>query len=822
MFGRLGLFVSRNSLAILLFWVAALVTLLNCSPRVEDVTEAGEFNFLPDDAPTRLGQRIFEEAFPDDLLGSNIVVVLAKDNNEQLSETDLEFIEKTLKPRLQALIPAPPAEGEEVQEVATKPSSHGHGEEGELPSTFPEIKQIRTPGSREIGKLLVSGDRQAALVILDLTLDFMSAEVRPPVTAVENIMNDLQSQSLIPPNIQFAYSGSALVGRDTGVAQQVSAEAVEQWTLILIVGLLLAVYRAPLPVLVPLLTLGVSLAVAMRLLALATQAGWIGMFEGIQVYTVVVAYGAGVDFSMFLTSRYHEELQKCETVEEAISRTMAGVGPAVTAAAGTVIFGIGMMTFATFGKFHQAGISISFSLFVILLAALTFTPALLRIMGRYTFWPEMPMHGVEFREQKVGSFVQLVRKLTLQSESHVFWEKLAKKVTEKPIRLWFITVVIMFPFTIVGWYCYDHVSFGLIGELRKTSPCVVGTELISKHFAKGLTGPTTLVIQNKDVDFSSSAGQSLIRELTERLDAYGPDIHIQDIRSVIRPLGEHHEFAEAPRGTGVLGMIARRNAQRASSANHYLGGKDETGAHVTRLDLVLDGDPFSRESITKIEHLQNVLNKDMPDELKKGQSFLLGATASIRDLQVIAGADRVRINILVTLAVFVVLLLLIRSLADSLYLMVTVIFSYLCTLGITWGLFYFLDPENFGGLDWTVPTFLFTILVAVGQDYNIFLVERIHEERKHHGPLGSVRHAVVQTASIITSCGLIMAGTFSALLVGGQLARMNQLGFSLAFGVLLDTMVVRPILVPAYFAWRARRKLKAVEPVPSADLQEVT
>src|SRR5690606_14223790 len=134
----------------------------------------------------------------------------------------------------------------------------------------------------------------------------------------------------------------------------------------------------------------------MSLLASAAQAGWIGMFEGIQVYTVVVAYGAGVDFSMFLTSRFHEEIQRRGNVEEAVTHTMQGVGPAVTAAAGTVIFGIGMMVFATFGKFHQAGISIAFSLFVIWCAAMTFTPALLRLMGRFTFWPEMPEHGVDF------------------------------------------------------------------------------------------------------------------------------------------------------------------------------------------------------------------------------------------------------------------------------------------------------------------------------------------------------------------------------------------------------------------------------------------
>src|SRR5205814_904137 len=101
-------------------------------------------------------------------------------------------------------------------------------------------------------------------------------------------------------------------------------------------------------------------------------------------------------------------------------------------------------------------------------------------------------------------------------------------------------------------------------------------------------------------------------------------------------------------------------------------------------------------------------------------------------------------------------------------------------------------------LDWTVPLFLFTVLIAVGEDYNIFLVTRIDEEEARHGPEAGIIAALVKTGPIISSCGLIMAGTFSSLALGGHLARMTQLGFALAFGVLLDTFIVRPLLVPAY------------------------
>jgi len=120
-------------------------------------------------------------------------------------------------------------------------------------------------------------------------------------------------------------------------------------------------------------------------------------------------------------------------------------------------------------------------------------------------------------------------------------------------------------------------------------------------------------------------------------------------------------------------------------------------------------------------------------------------------------------------------------------------------LGVTFAVFWGMapDPQSFAGLDWKVPMFLFTILIAVGEDYNIFLMTRIDEEQHLHGLTDGVISALQKTGSIISSCGIIMAGTFCSLLAG-SLVGLHQLGFALAFGVLLDTFVVRPILVPAF------------------------
>ena len=177
---------------------------------------------------------------------------------------------------------------------------------------------------------------------------------------------------------------------------------------------------------------------------------------------------------------------------------------------------------------------------------------------------------------------------------------------------------------------------------------------------------------------------------------------------------------------------------------------------------------------------------------------------------------------LVTLGVYVVLVLLLKRPGISLYLIATVVLGYLASLGLTDLAFRLMHtgPEPWGGLDWKVGFFLFVILVAVGEDYNILLMARVIEEERKHGPIEGTRLAVAHTGGIISSCGLIMAGTFLSMLTG-SLSSLRQLGFALGIGVLLDTFIVRPILVPAFIILWHRlfpgRKIESVVAASSDD-----
>ena len=902
MFHSLGKIVSSRPPLWLLGWVVVAVALGVFAPRVEDVVTEGEFTFLPDSEPSRRAEELYLRAFPNDLFGSTVVLVVRRNNysNDKLLDEDRAFIENVLKPRLERIQPvmdlasaytqlsdeiddpavvaedingslrglphavatgavrdwhadvfraatdpdpdttvATPLDARVLRElhrqrvaVATlDPAWHqrldaagtpdagrwvlSEADVAEVEQPDPIIADVRTFTDQSIGHMLDSADDKATLVVVQLTTDFLERSNKPAIARIERLVAETDEGPArlmddMPPGLELAMSGSATVGRDMRAAAELSARTIDWVTIVLVLILLLAIYRAPILAIIPLITVGLAAHVALRSLAYLADLGVVDLFSSAKIYVTVVLYGAGVDYCMFLMARYKEELDEGATLREAMAHSVNRVGAALAASAGTTIVGIGMMGFAEFGKFQQAGLSMAFSLVFVLLAALTFTPALLLLAGRWAFWPHIRNERVQ---TGMGWFspTTLVARLMEQDLVGKAWRQIGKALVARPGTILLASVLLMMPFAVIGVLFFENRSYALLSDLPQDEPAVVGARVVQEHFPAGQAGPLTVLIQNDDVDFrkfsdeyAPIAGREAIQQLVNRLYERRDELGIADIRSVVHPFG----MTEAGRNAYAARQRKGLAVVRKKADDYYVSSQPGLDGNVARLDVDFDFDPFQRESIERFEKFREAAAAELPAELgepvqefsstdEQTRLLYMGTTPSIRDLKAVTGRDQIRIDILVILGVFAVLVLLLRRVAISAYLIVSVFFSYLVTLGVTFAVFWLLDPSGFGGLDWKVPVFLFTILIAVGEDYNIYLVTRIDEEQQRHGAIPGISVALAKTGKIISSCGLIMAGTFAALL-SAKLVGMQQLGFALAFGVLLDTFVVRPILVPAW------------------------
>jgi putative drug exporter of the RND superfamily len=785
MFLRFGRFVTRTWPLWLLLWCGALGVVALFAPPLEDVVQTGEFAFLPEDSPSRIAERLYARAFPQSSQASTVAVVVRRiSGGEQLTSEDLLFVDDDEEQ------PGQGNDGELKDRLLAIANEFGLSAATETAGAEDHDPPVLTFRDRNVGQFLLSPDGRATLVILELPREFMDTANGPIVRRIEKLLfEDQEFLTQIPPGLELAMSGTAVVGRDMLVAAKDSAKATEHLTVVLVIVLLVLIYRAPLLALIPLITVAVATRLTMKLLCLMAEWDWVVLFTGIESYVTVLLYGAGVDYCLFLIARYKEEADKGIPLPTALSDAIGSVGAAIAASAGTVICGIGMMIFAEFGKFHEAGIAISFGLTIVLAASLTFTPALMRMVGPWVFWPKAPAaprseETTVDLPQSSGSWLQDL------------WDHVGVLLLQRPWTIWLSSLAAMLPFALVGIWFYTDLSYGLLSDLPSNARSVVGTNAVQQHFAAGVAGPITVLIEAPELDFTRPTGDAtsgivLVNRLTEALQARQDELQLTDIRSVSHPLG------------GDEGLTSIRNPARykvtlTRAINRYVSHVEAFGGHLTRLDLTADIDPFARDSIDHLSRmtteLQTIWNEvaGVPATIS-----VLGPTASIRDLKHVTDRDQVRINLLVIAGVFTILVVLLRQPGICLYLILTVLFSYLVTLGATYLIFWGIDGADFAGLDWKVPMFLFTILIAVGEDYNIFLMTRIHEEQRQYGPVSGVIHALSKTGRIISSCGIIMAGTFLSL-AAGTLKGMSQLGVALAFGVLLDTFVVRPILVPAY------------------------
>jgi putative drug exporter of the RND superfamily len=279
-----------------------------------------------------------------------------------------------------------------------------------------------------------------------------------------------------------------------------------------------------------------------------------------------------------------------------------------------------------------------------------------------------------------------------------------------------------------------------------------------------------------------------------------------------------------PTGAGAPTDIVVPDAAEVPAVQRAVAGIDgvagvervQAGPPGVLLDARLRGDPYSTQAYDLIGEIRNVAKAAGGEDVLVG-----GATAVERDLRKAASHDTRTIIPITLVVVLLVLIVLLRALVAPLLLIGTVILSFFASLGVAAMVFDVIF--GFPGSDPALPLFAFVFLVALGIDYNIFLMARVREETLKHGTRPGMIRGLAVTGGVITSAGIVLAGTFSVLALL-PLVFLTEIGFVIAFGVLLDTFLVRSVLVPALVldagdkVWwpsalaRARRRRPTAEP----------
>jgi RND superfamily putative drug exporter len=657
----------------------------------------------------------------------------------------------------------------------------------------------------------------ARLAVIQLSTELAATENIETIEAVDQLIQSVLQYSgrFTEPGLQLLKTGSAAFGGESLIASRDAIKYTEWMTVLMILVILALVYRSPLLVAVPMISIGFAVAVSTSLVSLLTDWSIRGTVPGLdlrifttsRIFIVVILFGAGTDYCLFLIARLREESSQSDWLT-ACRNSLSNVSGALLGSALTTVVGLGMLWIARFGKFHHTGPVIAICLLVGLAVCMSLTPALLAAIGPLAFWPQkiVPQQS-NSRSLFGGTSNENLAQRTGR------WGWMALLLTRYPIA----TLVIGFALLLIpGWYGLTHendVTYDLSSQLNHAADSRRGLRLLAQHFDIGEINPiTVLLLRQNDTDADVSKEQT--KQLSAALYAIP---RVSTVRTLDDPFGDF----PPERNMGLLSGDAwkRRMLRHHKTAQRYFRSPDPAySQRLTRLEVIVNGDPFSVETAAIVQRIEDeiaiTIDNSIP-QLQAARVLLTGATPSIMDLRSVTLQDNRRIKVAVVMAVFVVLLLVIRRVRLCLYLIATVLLSYYATLGLTQWFFRAAYGSDWVGLDWKLPLFLFVILVAVGQDYNVYLVTRIVEEQRRLGWLMGLRRAITRTGGIITACGLVMAATFFSMTASAWLPQVAtalglnpgsgtsirgivELGFALGLGVLIDTFYVRTILVPSF------------------------
>src|SRR4051812_41081736 len=668
--------------------------------------------------------------------------------------------------------------GETAAAVTVVSQAEGRLDLARVKALVDDLNRRRPRDTLESQGPIPSKDGRAALVITPVQATADSGDSQRFLDTVDDIRN--RAHALRGDGREVEVTGAAGFGADA-----VKVFSNINGTLLFAAGglvlvLLILIYRSPIFWTIPFFTVLFAKTTARGMGYLLAKAGVTinGQSGGI---LPVLVFGAGTDYALLLVSRYREELRRHDSKHEAIRVALGAAGPAIIASGGTVVLALLVLMLAEVNSTAGLGPVGAMGILVAMVFMLTMLPAALVVFGRRAFWPFVPdgpggplaPHSTRARRVVWSVVVAALLRAATRSPVVALAAGLLNFFAFAPL-LHRLDLRVLYPRIerppAARHRLMDetHGFWRRVGERVAASPGKVATATIVLLLV--LSGGLGWL------DTGLTNGNSFRGE-------------VEAVK------GQRLLQASFPAGANVPTTVIVPDAAKVKAVAAALEpavaqvGEPRTGPPGALFEVSLKTDPYSTQAFAEIPGLRAKAKRAGGDDVLLG-----GPTAESYDYRKAAARDNIVILPIALFVVFAVLAVLLRALLAPALLVATVILSFAAALGV--GMFFSVNVFGFPGIDPSLPLLTFVFLVALGIDYNIFLMARVREETLGHGTREGMLRGLAVTGAVITSAGIVLAGTFISLAVL-PLVFLTEIGFVIAFGVLLDTFLVRSVLVPA-------------------------
>lgn len=507
--------------------------------------------------------------------------------------------------------------------------------------------------------------------------------------------------------------------------------------------ILLIVYRSPLLPIIVLLTSVFALSASILLVWWLAKDGVVTLNGQVQGILFILVIGAATDYSLLYVSRYREALRDNAKRWDATVAALRGSIEPIAASGGTVIVGLLCLLFSDLNSNKALGPVGAIGVALAVLAALTLLPSLLMLFGRTAFWPVRPRFGSE-HPKLVGN------------GARGLWARVGRLVSRRSRIVW-VASALLLVLGAGGLLQLNATGVAQSDLILAKSEARGGQSALGTHFPGGSGSPAIVV-----------GSASKITQLDTALASVdGVDAVVALSKS-------------SPTGTIPFSSASKSPLYTDASPTVFEGR--------VMLQATLSTAADSEKADRTVLAIRAAVTKVDP------RAIVGGVTATAIDTNQTSIDDRNKIIPIVLAVILVILMLLLRAVLAPVLLIASVILSFGASLGVS--ALVFNGIFHFPGADPSVPLFGFVFLVALGIDYNIFLMTRVREESIRFGTRQGIVRGLGLTGGVITSAGIVLAATFAALSVIPILF-LVQIAFIVAFGVLLDTLLVRSLLVPA-------------------------